>query len=107
MLLAASLRSHSNVSSAEKAILVCAALQRPFTIDGVQGCGEHPEDAGAPGVRQVAPWWVPVSFATATRLDPTWAELSACAAKEPIYTLEVTLALQQVETTRDPSLQSC
>ncbi|BDA42905.1 Aminopeptidase N [Coccomyxa sp. Obi] len=62
-------------------------LQRPFTIDGVQGCGSG-SDPGLPGVEKVAPWWIPISFSTATQLDTTWKPLESCSSKEPIYTLE-------------------
>jgi len=63
-------------------------VQRPFTIDGVLGCGSGFEP-GMAGVEKVPPWWVPVSFATATQLDITWQPLESCSSKEPIYTLQV------------------
>ena len=63
--------------------------QRPFTIDGLQGCGSG-SDPGLPGIEKVPPWWLPISFSTATELDTTWKPLESCSSKEPIYTLEVT-----------------
>lgn len=83
-------------------------VQRPFTIDGVLGCGSGFEP-GMAGVEKVPPWWVPVSFATATQLDITWQPLESCSSKEPIYTLQVGRIPKQkfARCSRDAFLGTC
>ena len=62
-------------------------LQRPFTMDGELGCGTASEP-GLSGEKRMAPWWIPVSFKTASEIDTRWAPLDTCASLAPIYTLK-------------------
>lgn len=57
-------------------------------MDGELGCGTASEP-GLPGEEKVAPWWIPVSFKTASEIDTRWAPLDTCASLAPIYTLKV------------------
>jgi hypothetical protein len=62
--------------------------QRPFTMDGELGCGSA-DEPGIPGEQRVAPWWIPISFKTASDIDAHWAPMDTCASLAPIYTLKV------------------
>lgn len=57
-------------------------------MDGELGCGTASEP-GIPSKQRVAPWWIPISFKTATDIDAHWAPMDTCASLAPIYTLKV------------------
>ena len=69
-------------------VFTSVLLQRPFTMDEELGCGTASEP-GIPGEQRVAPWWIPISFKTATDIDAHWAPMDTCASLAPIYTLKV------------------
>ena len=56
-------------------------------MDGELSCGTASEP-GLSGEERMAPWWIPVSFKTASEIDTRWAPLDTCASLAPIYTLK-------------------